>query len=679
MHWQIGEIKFCDKTLTISFDDKEIQLEPMVSEVLRFFCLNPQILVSRDELIEQVWQGRIVTDNAVNRVITKLRKALNDDPRKPFFIVTYPKKGYQFIAPVRILEDKPSPQFHARNISSHIEKNNHMSVLTPSIVAIFVLITIYLLLQNNSKSAAELLTSVNALTREPGLELNPHISPDGNYLLFTEVHNGNISLKLKTLDTEGVEIIDHGLDSWEGPGAWRKDGKAFVYLTTTSNSCQYFMRSFENGKFSKPELIHNCHTGSYGKIIFTHDNDLLVFNEAKYPGGPFYLYSLQLSSGKITRLEQPKIGLGGYSQFDLHPTENQLLISAVDKQLSTGLYVIDIEHNRFDHLFDNEGGAVWDHSGDRIVLLGGYPANEIVSYDLTGQDRAVLYSNSHSLFGLSRHSNGKGYLFSTGARDRNITYYSMTDLVEQTVAATSVDERLARFSPGSQTIAYISLATGSEQIWLYDFNSHLKTVLSKFDEEQYFIDLKWSFDGQDLFALTHNALFKVSVNSGLVKQLKIPHAEISGLSIKDEQTIAFSLKGADKWRVHYYDLRNDKLSSADPKWQFVSYSKYSEDIIWQDIHGAYFTGLDFSPVVSKKINTIPFVVQSRFNLQKKANEWLWQRAKSRRYQLFQYNDITNQQKLLITSDTSDFDWHSNLLLYNSIHYANSDIYSVLPK
>lgn len=675
MRWQIGEITFCDKTLSLISDGAKTQLEPMVSEVLRFFCLNPHMLVSRDELIDQVWQGRIVTDNAVNRVITKLRKALQDDPRQPAFIVTYPKKGYQFIAAVRAVDDERpvNPPQHTNNILLHKKHKVLMSALVIGLLSIF-----YFLLSSDGIPNQERLSDVSALTREPGLELNPHLSPDGQYLLFTEVHDGSISLKLKTLLTEEVEIIDHGIDTWEGPASWRKDGKAFVYLTTKANSCQYYLRSFNDGVLGEAKLIHNCRTGSYGKIIFTHSNDLLIFNEAAYPGGPFYLFSLQLSTGVKTRLAQPLVGLGGYSQLDLHPTENKLLISATDSQFLTGLYVIDIENHTFYHLFNSDGGAVWGHSGERIILLGGYPTNEIVSLDLNGGDRAVVYSNSHALFGLSRHPNGVGYLFSTGSRDRNITYYSMKTASQSTLAATSVDERLARFSYNNHSVAYISLATGREQVWLYDFNTERRTLLTKFDKQHQIVDLKWAFNGRFIFVLTHNMIFQISVDSGHIKQLKIPQTEIAGLSVKDDNTIAFSLKESDKWRVHSYDILSDKLTSEDPNWQFVSFSEVVDDIIWQDIHGEYFTGLDHTPVTSEKINAIPMVVQSRFNLQKRGSRWLWQQVKSRRYQLYQYDELKDRQTLLITSDSSDFDWHNDKLLYNSVHYVNSDIYTASP-
>jgi tetratricopeptide (TPR) repeat protein/DNA-binding winged helix-turn-helix (wHTH) protein len=60
-------------------------------------------LVSKEELIERVWEGAAVTDDALVQVVTELRRNLGDDPRRPRFIKTVPKAGYRFIAPVEEL------------------------------------------------------------------------------------------------------------------------------------------------------------------------------------------------------------------------------------------------------------------------------------------------------------------------------------------------------------------------------------------------------------------------------------------------------------------------------------------------------------------------------------------------------------------------------------------------
>ena len=103
MRWQIAEYIFCDQQQNLLSDGKSQQLEPMMVELLRYFCQNVDQIISKDQLIEQVWLGRIVSDNAVSKLITKLRKAFNDDARQPKFIATFPKKGYKFIALVKLI------------------------------------------------------------------------------------------------------------------------------------------------------------------------------------------------------------------------------------------------------------------------------------------------------------------------------------------------------------------------------------------------------------------------------------------------------------------------------------------------------------------------------------------------------------------------------------------------
>src|SRR5262249_25680014 len=58
--------------------------------------------VSRDRLIEAVWKHPHVSDEALSRCVSILRKALGDDPARPRFLETIPKRGYRLLAPVEI-------------------------------------------------------------------------------------------------------------------------------------------------------------------------------------------------------------------------------------------------------------------------------------------------------------------------------------------------------------------------------------------------------------------------------------------------------------------------------------------------------------------------------------------------------------------------------------------------
>ncbi len=76
------------------------RVEPKVAEVLVHLARRAGQVVSRDELLNAVWPGVVVGDDALTQAVIKLRKALGDDARRPSYIETLAKRGYRLIAPV---------------------------------------------------------------------------------------------------------------------------------------------------------------------------------------------------------------------------------------------------------------------------------------------------------------------------------------------------------------------------------------------------------------------------------------------------------------------------------------------------------------------------------------------------------------------------------------------------
>ena len=85
----------------LSRDGQSTRLEPKVIEVLVYLACHAGDVVGREELLQAVWPGVIVGDDALTQAIIKLRKALGDDARQPTYIETISKRGYRLIAPVR--------------------------------------------------------------------------------------------------------------------------------------------------------------------------------------------------------------------------------------------------------------------------------------------------------------------------------------------------------------------------------------------------------------------------------------------------------------------------------------------------------------------------------------------------------------------------------------------------
>lgn len=83
-------------------------LEPQVLSLLILLASNADRLVSKDEIIEKIWGGRIVSEAAVASRVKAARQALGDDGKEQRFIRTVHGKGFRFGAPV-LFEQAPGP------------------------------------------------------------------------------------------------------------------------------------------------------------------------------------------------------------------------------------------------------------------------------------------------------------------------------------------------------------------------------------------------------------------------------------------------------------------------------------------------------------------------------------------------------------------------------------------
>ena len=73
-------------------------LEPQVFTLLAYLVEHRERLVSKNELFEKLWAGRVVTDSALTSRIKSARQALGDTGKAQQFIKTIYGKGFRFVA-----------------------------------------------------------------------------------------------------------------------------------------------------------------------------------------------------------------------------------------------------------------------------------------------------------------------------------------------------------------------------------------------------------------------------------------------------------------------------------------------------------------------------------------------------------------------------------------------------
>nr|WP_267878032.1 winged helix-turn-helix domain-containing protein [Duganella aceris] len=80
-------------------------MEPRAMDVLLHLCANPHVVVSAEQLLEACWGDVSPSDNAIHKIITQLRRALDDSAVEPRYIETIRKRGYRLLAELSYDDD----------------------------------------------------------------------------------------------------------------------------------------------------------------------------------------------------------------------------------------------------------------------------------------------------------------------------------------------------------------------------------------------------------------------------------------------------------------------------------------------------------------------------------------------------------------------------------------------
>jgi TolB-like protein/DNA-binding winged helix-turn-helix (wHTH) protein/Tfp pilus assembly protein PilF len=108
MLYRFSGFELDDRLYQLRRAGKPIKLEPKVFDVFAYLLHHRDRVVTKDELLEQLWPGQVVSETALTRCIAAARKAVRDDGVKQKIIETQHGRGYRFIASVA--EEAEEPQ-----------------------------------------------------------------------------------------------------------------------------------------------------------------------------------------------------------------------------------------------------------------------------------------------------------------------------------------------------------------------------------------------------------------------------------------------------------------------------------------------------------------------------------------------------------------------------------------
>ncbi len=129
MQFSFDQFILDTESYSLSHDGMAVHAEPQAIELLTFLIKNRGRVVSREELNENVWKGRTVSDSAISSRIKTTRRLLGDDGQHQLFIKTISKKGFSFVADVKENADNETEDISKNNGSAAFDSRPSLVVL----------------------------------------------------------------------------------------------------------------------------------------------------------------------------------------------------------------------------------------------------------------------------------------------------------------------------------------------------------------------------------------------------------------------------------------------------------------------------------------------------------------------------------------------------------------------
>ncbi|MGA8277811.1 MAG: winged helix-turn-helix domain-containing protein [Rhodanobacteraceae bacterium] len=482
--------------------------------------------VSRDRLLDHVWNGRCPTPDVLTQAIKELRRALGDDSRLPRYIETIPKVGYRLCVPVVVLaNDDGEP---ARVLTNGVENRDRAAdglseeattavrrahalafrVLFALIIATALAAMGWWMLTRHGPSVGVSppvwrVAGKRVLTADPGPEWRARVSPDGTRIAYLKE---NPDTRLSKIWIRGVDssrsirlTTEEHLD--EELPVWSPDGAQIAFERFDEASCQMYTAPALGGAERR---IGACHSVSTNYFDWTPDGRALitsvfVMNDNNRTYG-LRLVHWDIDSGQKVPLKYARSPEEQDLEAHYSPDGTQIAFRRGLAPVSD-LFVMSAhggKPRRTTHLAARIHGYAWTADSSAIVFSSDYEgANALYVVDLSDQHVRPLGIASAEYPDMARNGDIVTYVI-TRASSR-LLEFSLHDHSAKPVpiAASTGNDDAPVLSPDGRKLVFISDRSGSSQVWLYDFNDSNPLRLTDFADGK-LINPVWDASGKQV-------------------------------------------------------------------------------------------------------------------------------------------------------------------------------------
>lgn len=629
----------------------KVSLQPKFIEVLSYLALRHPNVVTRNELVEQVWEGNVyVGTKALTNAIWHLRQHLLPLAHSGPVIETVRKTGYRLLLEpeyeqLNVLED------NLKIIEAKLDTaNRHMQFILLFMSALVVITGVIVGVHLYQDNLRMIDTQIKVITQDPGSERYPRLSHNRRWLVYgASQPSGNKSLFLKDLQGDDLPVRQlTSLNSSELRAVWSADDSKLYFAShyLDTDECAITQLDLATNEIhslapcsSEMGAIDISSDGNYLSYISKHESD---------KNGGIYRLSLNTQNAKAERLSCELTC--NYEDRDLaySPDGKLLAIARRFSNISEDIFIRNLntgEEHRLTEGLEDIRGLTWAPDGQRIVYAtensgsrNGFiidiKSAQFRSLDIDG----MSYPNSVS---------DKGELvYHQYRRQFEMAYYSLGGNVPSSLFPllySGGGHRNPDYSTQAARLVFVSSDSGYSEIWISDIHGEKLEQLTYLKSRVAYP--RWSPDGLKIAFIapddSHegNRIYILDlVNKNIFALASGYHNH--GRPTWNWQGTSILASTSDGITEFYLDNKSPKVINALK--MGVGFAKSSTEIVFSryDVKGLWLIDLNYPNRIE------PFISDQIFNA---GNNWVltkggvYFKSKNSTEQILNYWDASTQQ------------------------------------
>ena len=572
MTFDIGTVRFDTKQRFLQKEALKRHLEPKVFDLLFALVEADGKLVTREQLIDTVWKGRVVGEGAINRTVSLLRahfSALTEEE----VVETVPTQGYRLKLSVRQQETVSVAKPQAQTVGN-VRRYTSLGVI--ALVVVLFAIAIGMIEEKPEKHSV-LKGELGPIIALNGAEYLLSASKDGKRILF---HHQDQQQKVVLFD---AETLQQRVVLQNAHAAISPDGQQVIYVQN-EDKC---IVSVMDADSTKSRSLFDCE--QFPSAIGWGSENLIFFNKRFSKSHPYQVYSYHLKTERLQQVTNPKSdnNTRGDFQFAANSLTGELAVLRYIDEANTAVIVYqgqtEVERWNIDKGLKN---ITW-HPNNRDLIVAERNAIYQFLRDTAETVEIKRLTSVVNSIVVVNDDNGASLLMSNSVIRSDAMAFNFQTKRHELWQQSGGMELLPRYESDTQML--LSTRHKSHRWWQLD-SGEPAIVSVELPFELSFLRYELSADGHHILLTKLGALYEVDVKERKYQKLfdEQSQAYVANYSSGNKDHIVFSSNQSGQWQLWQFD-RTTKTKTqltfaggySGRVWQGnLYYSKFTSDGLW---------------------------------------------------------------------------------------------------